>query len=300
MRSKLMSHINAPNPLALTHSFCYNRTNVRMQEAAIMTGPKRMSEKQLAANRANAQFSTGPRTPAGRAAVRYNALKHGILAQAVVPEALQGSESREDFGQLLAALLEGFAPVNAMEELLVEQIAVAYWRLARLYRAESGAIAARRQPTAPHVIPVEVEDHLALVSGLNSYARRDRDEEIAGLEAYLNNKRELRAHMARYDANLRAATDEEVLARAEQKLAQLRAREAAVQRHAQAVAEAAQSLPAIDTALKFARYETALQNQLDRALSRLERLQRQRVGEFVAPPIQIDVSHTGEGEPGGE
>ena len=30
-----------------------------------MTGPKRLSDKQLAANRANAQRSTGPHTPAG-------------------------------------------------------------------------------------------------------------------------------------------------------------------------------------------------------------------------------------------
>jgi hypothetical protein len=36
--------------------------------------------KQQAASRANAQKSTGPRTSAGKAVSRFNALKHGIYA----------------------------------------------------------------------------------------------------------------------------------------------------------------------------------------------------------------------------
>ena len=45
-----------------------------------------ISEKQLDANRRNAQLSTGPQTPEGRAAVRNNALTHGLTAQyAVMP-----------------------------------------------------------------------------------------------------------------------------------------------------------------------------------------------------------------------
>lgn len=42
-----------------------------------------ISERKLQANRANAKRSTGPRTEAGRAASRRNALKHGILSRAV-------------------------------------------------------------------------------------------------------------------------------------------------------------------------------------------------------------------------
>ncbi len=54
-----------------------------------MTGPKRVSERQLAANRANALRSTGPQTPEGQAVSARNALKHGILSKAVIPAALQ-------------------------------------------------------------------------------------------------------------------------------------------------------------------------------------------------------------------
>jgi hypothetical protein len=50
-----------------------------------------ISERKLLANRANAKRSTGPRTEAGKAASRRNALKHGILSRAVdLPSALPG------------------------------------------------------------------------------------------------------------------------------------------------------------------------------------------------------------------
>jgi hypothetical protein len=41
----------------------------------------------LAANRANAQKSTGPRTPEGKAQSRMNGVKHGMCCVEVVPEA---------------------------------------------------------------------------------------------------------------------------------------------------------------------------------------------------------------------
>ena len=46
-----------------------------------MKGP--ISDRKLRANRANARRSTGPRTKAGKAASRRNALKHGILSYSV-------------------------------------------------------------------------------------------------------------------------------------------------------------------------------------------------------------------------
>jgi hypothetical protein len=42
-----------------------------------------ISERKLQANRANAKRSTGPRTEAGKAASRKNALKHGILSRSI-------------------------------------------------------------------------------------------------------------------------------------------------------------------------------------------------------------------------
>lgn len=42
-----------------------------------------ISERKLRANRANAKRSTGPRTEAGKAVSRCNALKHGLLSHSI-------------------------------------------------------------------------------------------------------------------------------------------------------------------------------------------------------------------------
>src|SRR6267142_3947305 len=92
------------------------------------------SEKQFEANRSNAQKSTGPRTPEGRAAVRLNGVKHGLTAETIV---LKG-ESEADFTQLFDSLEAEHDPVSPTEEALVVQLAMATWRLRRLYHQEAG------------------------------------------------------------------------------------------------------------------------------------------------------------------
>jgi hypothetical protein len=98
------------------------------------------SPKQLEANRQNAQRSTGPRTPAGKARVKFNALKHGLLAKSVVLPIRSRSEKRSHFDALLAQLIDQLKPVGILEDMLVEKIAVSYWRLRRALRAEAGEI----------------------------------------------------------------------------------------------------------------------------------------------------------------
>lgn len=51
------------------------------------------TEAQILANRRNAQKSTGPRTPQGKAAVSQNAVKHGLLAR----QDVINLESQADF-----------------------------------------------------------------------------------------------------------------------------------------------------------------------------------------------------------
>ena len=52
------------------------------------------SQRQIDANRRNAQHSTGPRTPEGRAAVGLNALRHGLSAQTSFSQAKTPTSSR--------------------------------------------------------------------------------------------------------------------------------------------------------------------------------------------------------------
>ncbi len=95
------------------------------------------TERQIEANRRNAQKSTGPNTPEGRAAVRLNGIKHGLTAETLV---LPG-ESQSEFHELLDSLESEHRPTTPTEELLVRQMAMASWRLRRLYHIEAAFFA---------------------------------------------------------------------------------------------------------------------------------------------------------------
>lgn len=101
------------------------------------------SDKQLKANQENAQLSTGPKTEAGKAVVSQNAKKHGILSNELVISTPELQECQEDYDQLLGALNNDYSPVGTVEEILVERIAISYWRLRRVLRAEKGEIRKR-------------------------------------------------------------------------------------------------------------------------------------------------------------
>ncbi len=92
-----------------------------------------ISQKQLDANRRNALKSTGPRTTQGKAAVRRNALKHGLHAQ----ELVLSPEEQTEFDRTLAAFLEDLRPNGPAGTLLVRQIAEVSWRSALLRAYET-------------------------------------------------------------------------------------------------------------------------------------------------------------------
>jgi hypothetical protein len=93
------------------------------------------TDAQIEANRRNAQKSTGPRTEEGKAASARNALKHGLTS----PQLILFDETEDEFEAFWAALREAHAPADAGEAALVERIAVAHWRLRRIWRAEAAA-----------------------------------------------------------------------------------------------------------------------------------------------------------------
>src|ERR671912_1238239 len=95
------------------------------------------SEKKAEANRRNALKSTGPKTPEGKAAVRLNALRHGLRSE----EILLPGEDEEALRELDEYLRGELQPVGELENLLVDRIVAAYWRLRRLGRVEAGIFA---------------------------------------------------------------------------------------------------------------------------------------------------------------
>jgi hypothetical protein len=79
------------------------------------------TQAQIDANRLNAQRSTGPRTPDGKAAIRQNAFRHGFCSRIRL---LQYEEhDKVEFQPLHTAFIEENQPVGINEEVLVYQMA---------------------------------------------------------------------------------------------------------------------------------------------------------------------------------
>lgn len=88
------------------------------------------TDKQIIANRSNAQKSTGAITEAGKEAIKYNALKHGILKTDMTPY------EDSDIEEIKAELFEDFKPTLKIQGYILERIAVHLVKLKRVTKAE--------------------------------------------------------------------------------------------------------------------------------------------------------------------
>ena len=222
------------------------------------------SDKKAEANRRNALKSTGPKTPEGKTAVHLNALKHGLLSQAV----LLPGEDEEALKELGEGLRKELQPAGVVENLLVEQIIASYWRLRRLGRVEAGIFAwerseelAERAEREAH--GYESEDNERLLKDLGTTITDEKKHEEA-LE---------RVRRMKGDQEDETATLGRIFARD---------------------ADRANAFS------KLSRYETAMGRQLYRALHELERRQAARGGAVVPPPHIVDVEVSGMPEETGQ
>ena len=87
-----------------------------------------ISDRQLAANRANAQKSTGPRTPEGKNITRMNGITHGITTKIFV----LSTEDQKEFDTLRDSFRERFRPQDPFESDLVDQIVTVRWHIGRI------------------------------------------------------------------------------------------------------------------------------------------------------------------------
>jgi hypothetical protein len=214
------------------------------------------SDKQIRANRRNALKSTGPKTPEGKAAVRLNARTHGLRSQ----EVLLPGEDEAAFEELSAHLRAELQPVGELENLLVEQIIAAYWRLRRLRRVEAGIFAWQ------------------LYGELAERAKREaRTYEWSMLDTLGSTKDITDEHK-----------HQEALSKAQEMKAEQDAETATLGRTFIRDADQANAFS------KLSRYETTIERSLYKALHELQRLQaaRHTDGE-VPPPVAIDVDVSG-------
>jgi hypothetical protein len=85
------------------------------------------TEAQRAANKANAQHSTGPKTQAGKIAVAQNNFRHGLSGHfQVLPW-----ENNDDYADLQDRLRAEYQPATPFEEELIGRMAQHSWLIRR-------------------------------------------------------------------------------------------------------------------------------------------------------------------------
>src|SRR3954468_7214301 len=92
-----------------------------------------VSEARLAANRRNAQRSTGPKTQEGKQRSRANALKHGLCASVVVAEDARLVQQRT------SDWFDALKPQSEFHSWLVDEVAIISLRIDRCERMERRA-----------------------------------------------------------------------------------------------------------------------------------------------------------------
>ena len=86
------------------------------------------TEKQIAANRRNAQKGTGPKTQQGKFKSSLNALRHGLYSHTFIIK----TEDADIFENFSKAYIDEFMPTTASELELLKQLISAAWRRNRV------------------------------------------------------------------------------------------------------------------------------------------------------------------------
>ncbi len=305
----------------------------------------------IKANRKNGAKSKGPKTDEGKAIVRLNALKHGLLAKELIIRQGDAKEDEGEFAAVLQDLCNELSPAGTVEGMLVERVAACYWRLRRAARFEIGVLREELDRVISDYKPISTwkakkvdlfADYEALLEderreiqenehcvkllrdGLPIDKEADERDNIGiwsyyhtlisqsytdedGVDPELDQDRfdeeemtveEMRAFVIR-----KGWTDEALRENfIDQDLAGIKECQARIEELARRKRNAkmkstrliqSNSLPDALTMDRILRYETAIERQMYRALNQLERLQRQRAGDIVPPPLSVEVSTEG-------
>jgi hypothetical protein len=264
---------------------------------------------QIEANRRNAQHSTGPKTPEGKAASSLNATKYGILARQLIVQSQYYQESPEEFQNFWTEYHEQLAPVGPLEAMLVDQIVALNWRMRRVRAAESGEIAlnmdagcGRRAgilkqtgdkeewPHPDHYMERDLLELRKKIEQGGEFTRAALDNIIDDAEGYYPSLMEklnaLYAQISKNPTNLAPdalhesnrqtvldTLDEEIKKLSEQQMTRRKLEAYKEQAHRNA-----EFIPRMDIVQKILRVETVLERQLFRAIEQLDHLQTRRLG----------------------
>ena len=128
------------------------------------------SAAQIAANQANAQLSSGPKSAEGKAKSSRNALKTGLTGHTV----LLPTDDAERYEALLLSYAERFDPQTDRETELVQSIADCRWRIGRIYGLET-ALYVRGQVEFNHMFEGYDEKQRAMLISAETYSRYNKE-----------------------------------------------------------------------------------------------------------------------------
>ena len=163
-----------------------------------------ISARKLAANRANAQKSTGPRCPESKEKVALNAVKHGLCGRFKV----LSCEDQSEYDDLLRRFMEAEKPVDDVERELVAKMARHTWLSERAIRFQEGCFLV--QPQSPEEEAAN-RDGIAVRKDLDNYLRYQtcHDRAYARAAAELARRRkERQLSESRFDSQQRARAAE--------------------------------------------------------------------------------------------
>ncbi len=263
--------------------------------------------------------ASGPRTPEGKQRSKHNALKHGIFSKII----LLKDESRSEFNSLLSRLRNDRRPEGALEELLVEKLAVITWRQRRLLLAESAEVQENKE--AETIIGVlgpglirKIQNPNALERCLEQLAELRKQVEKDDYTKYYNpilakiygiDDKEKHSRGNLYDPYRewvcsKSSGEEQgrggdasphqcrlkVLYEIDQESGRLRRYQqvrASLETTGTQPEVLRHNVPDAPTLDRLLRYEASLERSFDRTLSQLERLQRTRLGQPVLPKVEV-------------
>jgi hypothetical protein len=173
---------------------------------AVEQKPNTVSEAQLAANRANAQLSTGPTTEAGKEKVSQNRITHGLAGTF----RLLGWEDPEQFKELATSLYDEHKPAGDAERRLVDSMTQHFWLMQRAITLQDRLLS---QPELDHktfslYLRYQTTNERAYYRAKREFANA-RKEQAKQQNGFESQKRQNEAHEAKIRlTNARAETAE--------------------------------------------------------------------------------------------
>jgi hypothetical protein len=157
------------------------------------------TESQINANRANAQFSSGPSSPQGKLKSSHNALKTGLTGRTI----LLPSDDVAAYENFVAMLNKKYQPADDYQKHLVQTIADTEWRLLRIPLLETGHYALGRRELAAEC--ADESDDQVRAAMLEALIARTYKKDLGNLALQ---ERRLRAQLEKHVAELNHLQEE--------------------------------------------------------------------------------------------